>query len=55
VKLAIRDREATSWMWIAYNYYLLGIRPEFEGLVIDPGIPKDWKKHAVAVESGPSV
>lgn len=39
--------EATSWMWIAYNYYLLGIRPEFEGLVIDPKMPNDWNSYRV--------
>lgn len=39
--------EATSWMWIAYNYYLLGIRPEFEGLVIDPRMPAAWSEFSV--------
>jgi cellobiose phosphorylase len=39
--------EATSWMWVAYNYYLLGIRPEFEGLVIDPRMPEDWDHYEV--------
>jgi len=39
--------EATSWMWVAYNYYLLGIRPEFQGLVIDPRIPKSWEEFSV--------
>ena len=34
-------------MWIAYNYYLLGIRPEFDGLVIDPKMPADWKGFSV--------
>jgi len=39
--------EATSWMWIAYNYFLLGIRPEFDGLVIDPHMPADWDHFSV--------
>jgi cellobiose phosphorylase len=39
--------EATSWMWIAYNYYLLGIRPEFDGLVVDPHMPADWDHFSV--------
>lgn len=39
--------EATSWMWVAYNYYLLGVRPEFEGLVIDPKMPYDWNNYKV--------
>ncbi len=39
--------EATSWMWVAYNYYLLGIRPEFNGLVIDPRMPDNWDRYSV--------
>lgn len=31
------------WMVIAAQRYLLGIRSELDGLVIDPCIPKDWK------------
>jgi cellobiose phosphorylase len=34
-------------MWIAYNYYLLGVRPEFEGLVIDPRMPREWNEYSV--------
>ena len=30
-------------MVIAAQRYLLGIRSELDGLVIDPCIPKDWK------------
>jgi len=39
--------EATSWMWVAYNYYLLGIRPEFDGLLIDPKMPAEWDNFSV--------
>ena len=39
--------EATSWMWVAYNYYLLGIRPEFDGLLIDPKMPDEWEHLSV--------
>ncbi|MBL7111757.1 MAG: hypothetical protein ISS19_07445 [Bacteroidales bacterium] len=39
--------EATSWMWVAYNYYLLGIRPEYDGLLIDPKMPEDWDHFSV--------
>ncbi len=31
-----------AWMDIASTQYLLGIRPEPEGLVIDPCLPSDW-------------
>ena len=39
--------EATAWMWMAYNYYLLGIRPEFNGLIIDPHMPDNWDSYSV--------
>ena len=31
-----------SWMFIAVAQYILGIRPEYEGLCIDPCIPSQW-------------
>jgi Cellobiose phosphorylase len=34
--------EGANWMWHSYVYYILGIRPEFSGLLIDPKIPSDW-------------
>ena len=30
-------------MWRAFVYYILGVRPEFKGLSVDPKIPSDWK------------
>lgn len=32
-----------SWMYIAATQYLLGIRPDYNGLVIDPCLPDQWK------------
>jgi cellobiose phosphorylase len=32
-----------SWNFYAVTQYMLGIRPEFTGLLIDPCIPNDWK------------
>jgi cellobiose phosphorylase len=32
-----------SWNFYAITQYILGIRPDFDGLQIDPCIPKDWK------------
>lgn len=29
-------------MWRAYVYYILGVRPVFAGLLVDPKIPKEW-------------
>jgi cellobiose phosphorylase len=33
-----------SWMYIAATQYILGIRPEWEGLRIDPCLPSDWEE-----------
>jgi cellobiose phosphorylase len=32
-----------AWNFIAISQYILGCRAEFDGLVIDPCIPKKWK------------
>ncbi len=29
-------------MWRAYTYYILGIRPALDGLLVDPQIPNHW-------------
>ncbi|RAK05178.1 cellobiose phosphorylase [Halanaerobium saccharolyticum] len=31
-----------AWNFVAITQWILGIRPEFEGLKIDPCIPEDW-------------
>ncbi|MFX1409898.1 MAG: GH36-type glycosyl hydrolase domain-containing protein [Promethearchaeota archaeon] len=36
-----------SWTMKAATDWILGIRPDFHGLVIDPCIPKKWKKFRV--------
>jgi len=33
---------AAAWDFVAITQWILGIRPEFEGLRIDPCIPSDW-------------
>jgi cellobiose phosphorylase len=33
---------SASWTYYAITRYLLGIRPEYDGLRIDPCIPADW-------------
>ena len=32
-----------SWNFYAVTQFMLGIRPEYDGLLIDPCIPTDWK------------
>ncbi|MBN2045699.1 MAG: hypothetical protein JW757_11805 [Anaerolineales bacterium] len=34
---------AASWAYYSATQYILGIRPEIDGLRIDPCIPSDWK------------
>jgi len=36
-----------SWAYIALTQYVLGIRPDFDGLVIDPCIPRRWKRFTI--------
>ncbi|MGD0342129.1 MAG: glycosyl transferase [Bacteroidales bacterium] len=34
---------SASWNFYAITQYILGIRPDFDGLLIDPCIPTQWK------------
>ncbi|MGN0854524.1 MAG: GH36-type glycosyl hydrolase domain-containing protein [Kiritimatiellia bacterium] len=36
-----------AWNWYAISEFILGIKPDYDGLVIDPCIPKDWKGYTV--------
>jgi cellobiose phosphorylase len=36
-----------AWNYYAITQYILGIRPDYNGLVIDPCIPSAWKKYEV--------
>lgn len=36
-----------SWNYYAITQYILGIRPDYDGLLIDPCIPTDWKSFVV--------
>lgn len=36
-----------AWNWYAITQFILGIRPSFDGLEINPCIPKDWKSYSV--------
>ena len=33
----------SSWTYQAATQYILGVRASFQGLIVDPCIPKDWK------------
>jgi cellobiose phosphorylase len=36
-----------SWNFVAASQHILGVRPDFDGLVIDPCIPASWKGFTV--------
>jgi cellobiose phosphorylase len=36
-----------AWNFVAISQFILGIRPEFDGLRIDPCIPAAWKGFTV--------
>lgn len=36
-----------SWSYVAISQYILGVRPGYDGLIIDPCIPKEWKEYSV--------
>lgn len=36
-----------AWNWYAISQFILGIKPSYDGLEIDPCIPKDWDEYEV--------
>ena len=36
-----------SWSFVAVTQYILGLRADYEGLIIDPTIPNDWEGFTV--------
>jgi cellobiose phosphorylase len=36
-----------AWNFFAISQYILGVRPQFDGLIIDPCIPHSWSEYAV--------
>jgi cellobiose phosphorylase len=38
---------AAAWNYVAITQWILGIRPEFDGLRIDPCIPPEWDGYSV--------
>ena len=36
-----------GWSYFSATRYMLGIRPDFDKLVIDPCVPADWKTFSV--------
>ncbi len=38
---------SAGWAYFSATQYMLGVRPGFDGLTVDPCIPKDWKGFSV--------
>lgn len=38
---------SATWNFIAATWYILGIRPGYNGLEVDPCIPKEWDKFCI--------
>jgi N,N'-diacetylchitobiose phosphorylase len=38
---------SAGWMYHAVTHWMLGVRVGFDGLVVDPCIPSDWKEFEV--------
>ena len=36
-----------AWNFVAISQYILGIIPDYDGLKIDPSIPKEWNGYSV--------
>jgi cellobiose phosphorylase len=36
-----------SWNFYAISQYILGIKPGYDGLIIDPCLPREWKGYSV--------
>ena len=36
-----------AWNFVAISQYILGIKPDFDGLRIDPRVPPDWESYRV--------
>ncbi len=37
-----------AWNWYAITQFILGIKPDYDGLMVDPCIPKEWKEFEVS-------
>lgn len=38
---------SAAWNFVAMTQWILGIRPDYDGLLIDPCIPREWKGFTV--------
>ncbi len=38
---------SAGWAYFASTQYILGVRPDFDGLIVDPCVPPSWKTFSV--------
>ena len=38
---------SSGWAYFAATEYMLGIRPDYDGLIVDPCVPADWDEFTV--------
>lgn len=36
-----------SWMFVVVSQWILGVRPDYDGLAIDPCVPPEWKRFSI--------
>lgn len=36
-----------AWNWYAITQFILGVKPDYDGLVIDPCVPKSWRHYEI--------
>ena len=39
-----------AWNWYAITQFILGIKPDYDGLLVDPCIPDSWNRYEVSRE-----
>lgn len=37
-----------AWSFVTLSQYIFGVRPDYDGLIVDPCIPKGWKTFSVS-------
>ena len=38
---------SSGWAYYAATQYLLGVRPDFDSMTVDPCVPADWREFSV--------
>lgn len=41
---------SATWTYYAITQYIMGVKPEYHGITLDPCIPQDWKEFSISRE-----